>query len=352
MKCSNCGGTMRFDVESQGLKCEYCGTVRKLPKPEEEAVIEDTDLSAAEEGAGKDWGVNRRTVTCKECGSVMFTSPEQISNICPFCGSNIILSEEDTDFGIAPSAIIPFSITKEEVAKKYYYWNRFALWAPESFRTGKVLGNMVGVYVPYWTFDADTVTSFSGKFGYTTDTRDGQTTQMRERNGVVEKFIDDVCICGSKRFFNDKLLNSVISFKPEDLIPYTPDALAGFAAEKYTIGVDEAWNNAKQGAVRKRILHAACDHVGADSYDKKVQLSTEYSNVKFKYILVPVWLTACRYKGQVYNVVASGHNGKGNCRRPISTAKIILLILLLMGVFFIPIISMIIMSIVRVAMAG
>ncbi len=343
---------MRFDVESQGLKCEYCGTIKKLQSPEEAAQVEESDLATQTGEASKDWGADRRAVTCKECGSVMFTSPEQISNICPFCGSNIILSEEDTDFGIAPSAIIPFSITKEEVAKKYYYWNRFALWAPESFRTGKVLGNMVGVYVPYWTFDADTVTSFSGKFGYTVDSGDSRVTEMRERNGVVEKFINDVCICGSKRFFNDRLLNSVISFRSEDLIPYTPDALAGFAAEKYTIGSDEAWENAKKGVVRKRILNAACKKVGADSYDKNVQLSTEYSNVKYKYILVPVWLTACRYKGKVYNVVASGHNGKGNCRRPISTAKIIILILLLLGVFLIPFISMVFMWIASAVMGG
>ena len=55
MKCANCGSDMRYDVSVVGLVCDYCGTVKNLPKPEDEQVIEDMDFGTAIRGAATDW---------------------------------------------------------------------------------------------------------------------------------------------------------------------------------------------------------------------------------------------------------------------------------------------------------
>ena len=82
-------------------------------------------------------------------------------------------------------------------------------------------------------------------------------------------------------------------------------------------------------------------------------MSTEYSNIKFRYILIPVWISACKYNGKVYNVVASGHNGRGNCHRPVSVLKMILLILIILALFAAPgILVFIIQAIEVIAMGG
>ena len=326
---------MRYDIAKGGSVCDYCGAFEAMPKPEETSVDEQ-DFESALRDASRDWGISKRNVTCDQCGAVMFFDPDQMSSVCPFCGSPIVLSAEEADCGIAPSAIIPFSITKEEVAKKFYYWNRFAFWSPESFRKGKVLGNLVGVYIPFWTFDANTTSEFSGRFGYEYGRDDTTDIRWQERSGTVEAFIDDTCVCASKNFMRDKMLNTVAKFEASELVPYTPDALVGFAAEKYTISIDDAWDIAKRGSVRKQVERAACKKVGADICDKKISVSTSYSDIKFKLILVPVWLTACRYKGKAYNVVASGCNGRGNCRRPVSIPKMVLLILIFLGILTLP----------------
>lgn len=335
MKCAGCGSTMRYDVAKGGLVCDYCGAFKAMPKPEETSVNEQ-DFATALRDADTNWGITKRNVTCDQCGSVMFFDPDQMSSVCPFCGSPIVLSAQEADCGIAPSAVIPFSITKEEVEKKFYFWNRFALWSPENFRTGKVLGNLVGVYVPFWTFDADTTSEFSGRFGYTYDQGDSSETRWHDRSGTVDAFVDDACVCASKKFLKDTMLNKVASFDAKELVPYTPDALVGFAAEKYTISIDDAWNIAKDTSIKKKLEQAACKKVNADCCDK-LQMSTSYSNISFKLILVPVWLTACRYKGKSYNVVASGCNGRGNCRRPVSIPKLIILILIFLGILSIPV---------------
>ena len=142
------------------------------------------------------------------------------------------------------------------------------------------------------------------------------------------------------------MLNRVIVFDESELVPYTPDALAGFSAEKYTIGINEAWDIGKVGGVRSKLEYAIRCNERADRV-RKLQFSTEYSNVRYKYVLVPAWLTASVYKGKVYNVVASGHNNRGNCTRPVSVAKIILIILAILGIFSLPMVFTFIMAVIQ-----
>ncbi len=334
MKCGSCGGTLRYDIASYGLVCDFCGTVRRLHRPEEGAAIGEFDFATALRGSGTNWGVTRRLVACKNCGAQLLYNSDQMSGMCPYCGSAVVLSAEDADCGVAPSAIIPFTLTKEQVAEKFYRWNKFAFWSPEKFRRGKILSELTPVYIPYWSFEADAVTTYSGRFGHTVGSGDRERTDWYQKTGIAEKHISEFNVCGSRKFFNDKMLNSVVSFKSRECLPYTPETLSGMAAEIYTIGIDEAWNYAKTTGLKKEIMESTREHEHADCYSNLVY-STEYYNVKFKYVLVPVYLAGCRYGGKIYNVVASGTNGRGKCGRPISIAKLIITPLLFVAYFVI-----------------
>ena len=332
MKCGSCGGTLRYDIASYGLVCDFCGTVKRLHRPEEGAAIGEFDFATALRGSNVNWGAARRLVNCKSCGAQLHSDPEQMSGMCPYCGSAVVLSAEDANCGVAPSAIIPFTLTKEQVAEKFYRWNKFAFWSPEKFRRGKILSDLVPVYIPYWTFEADAVTTYAGRFGYTTGSGDNEKTTWYIKTGIAEKHISEFNVCGSRKFFNDNMLNSVVSFKSRECLPYTPETLSGMAAEIYTIGIDEAWNYAKTVGLKKEIMDSTRDNEHADCY-RDLQYSTEFYNVKFKYVLVPVYLAGCRYGGKIYNVVASGTNGRGKCNRPISIAKFIITPLLFLAYF-------------------
>ena len=334
MKCGSCGGTLRYDIASYGLVCDFCGTVRRLHRPEEGAAIGEFDFATALRGSGTNWGVTRRLVACKSCGAQLLYNSDQMSGMCPYCGSAVVLSAEDANCGVAPSAIIPFTLTKEQVAEKFYRWNKFAFWSPEKFRRGKILSELTPVYIPYWSFEADAVTTYSGRFGHTVGSGDRERTDWYQKTGIAEKHISEFNVCGSRKFFNDKMLNSVVSFKSRECLPYTPETLSGMAAEIYTIGIDEAWNYAKTTGLKKEIMESTREHEHADCYSNLVY-STEYYNVKFKYVLVPVYLAGCRYGGKIYNVVASGTNGRGKCGRPISIAKFIITPLLFVAYFVI-----------------
>ena len=332
MKCSNCSATLRYDIAGYALVCDYCGAVRRLHRPEEGTVIGEFDFEAALRGSNSGWGITGRRVTCKSCGAQLLYEHDRMSGMCPYCGSAVILMAEDSDCGVAPNAIIPFTLTQEQVTEKFYRWNRFAFWAPEKFRRGKVLSELTPLYIPYWVFEADAVTTYSGRFGHTTGSGDSQKTDWYQSTGIAEKHISEYHVCGSRKFFSDKMLNSVVSFNKSELLPYTPETLSGMTAELYTIGVGEAWDYAGKYGLRNEIMESARANEHADYY-ANLYYSTEYHNVKFRYVLVPVYLAGCRYGGKTYNVVASGTNGRGNCTRPISIPKIIAAPLLFIAYF-------------------
>ena len=334
MKCSSCGGTLRYDIASYGLVCDFCGTVKRLHRPEEGAAIGEFDFATALRGSNTNWGITRRLVTCKSCGAQMLYDSDQMSGMCPYCGSAVVLTAEDADCGVAPTAIIPFTLTKEQIAEKFYRWNKFAFWSPEKFRRGKILSDLVPLYIPYWTFEADAVTAYSGRFGRTTGSGDNERTTWYQKTGIAEKHISEFNVCGSRKFFNDKMLNSTVSYKSRECLPYTPETLSGMAAEIYTLGIDEAWNYAKTVGLKKEIMESTRENEHADCYTN-LYYSTEFYNVKSKYVLVPVYLAGCKYGGKIYNVVASGTNGRGKCDRPISIAKFIITPLLFLAYFLI-----------------
>lgn len=323
MKCNSCGGTLKYDIENYGLVCESCGNVRRLHRPEEGAAVSEFDLETALKANSNDWGVSRRLVTCKSCGANMLYPSDQMSGMCPFCGSAVVLSAEDANCGMAPNAIIPFTLTKEQVEEKFYRWNKFAFWSPERFRKGKLLSDMMAIYIPYWVFEADSVTTYSGRFGYTIGSGEEAETKWYQKRGITEKHISDHVVCGSRKFFENQMLNKVASFRSSELLPYSPEILAGMSAEIYTINAEEAWDLARRIGLKKVVMDSVKTAENADQC-KDLKCSAEFYDIKLRYVLVPVWLAGCRYKGKIYNVVASGTNGRGNCNRPLSIAKLIL----------------------------
>jgi hypothetical protein len=53
-------------------------------------------------------------------------------------------------------------------------------------------------------------------------------------------------------------------------------------------------------------------------------LTTKYSNVTYKHMLLPLWSSAFGYKGKTYSYAINGETGKVSGSRPYSAIKIAL----------------------------
>ena len=69
---------------------------------------------------------------------------------------------------------------------------------------------------------------------------------------------------------------------------------------------------------------------GFDHY-RCMRYSHQFSNVKFKHILLPVWMSSYSYKNKVYNFMINGETGVVAGKSPVSALKVTLAVLLGLG---------------------
>ena len=55
-----------------------------------------------------------------------------------------------------------------------------------------------------------------------------------------------------------------------------------------------------------------------------MQYSHRFSNVRFKHILLPVWMAAYPYKNKVYRFLINGETGRTAGKSPVSPLKVLL----------------------------
>jgi len=110
------------------------------------------------------------------------------------------------------------------------------------------------------------------------------------------------------------------------LAPYTPEYLAGFRAEGYTIDLDTAFTEAR-ARMDAQITRDIRFDIGGDK-QRITSAKTQVSDVTFKHILLPVWMAAYKYRGKTYRFVVNGQTGAVKGERPYSAIKIALAVTL------------------------
>lgn len=335
-KCPNCGATITFDPASGKMHCNYCGYSCELPKAEDGNDICEMDFESALHTESFEWGQQKKSVQCKQCGAVTIYDALETAALCPFCGSTSVMTTPNNS--LAPNAACPFSITKETAGEKFTRWLKRKWFTPRKAKKNAEPEAFQGVYLPYWTYDAQTTSSFTARAGYDKKVRDsdGNTkteTEWHRVEGVYQKFFDDVTVMASKRQEN----SGVKACEPFDfskMVPYSPQVVAGFVAERYSIGLKDGWKTAQasiQSNLRSSIADYVRSHWRANKADS-VRFSTLYSNITYKYLLVPVWISSFKYKDKIYQFAVNGQTGKVGGKAPVSAFRVILAILIVIGI--------------------
>ena len=111
--------------------------------------------------------------------------------------------------------------------------------------------------MPYWTFDADTKTAYTGERGTVyyetrTVTRNGKTMTERVqrirwsyKSGRVKRWFDDVLVLASKSL-PPKHTEALEPWSLGDLKPHSSAYLSEFLSESYVIYLDEGYDRAQE----------------------------------------------------------------------------------------------------------
>ena len=163
-KCPACVGTMDFDPKTGNLACPYCGYIQEIPVDDTaDTIVEEKDFLTEQKKENCDSGAEKKTVVCKSCAAVSVYDALQISDVCPYCGSNQVTEEKGAD-SLAPDGVCPFAKTDKEAGSNFHNWLKKKLFCPKAAKQSAKPDSFKGVYLPYWTFDTATAVLYSAQY--------------------------------------------------------------------------------------------------------------------------------------------------------------------------------------------
>lgn len=339
--CKDCGANLQYEPGQTHLKCPYCAAENEIAVAD--APIEELDFHAfladAESSAET---ISPLMIKCEACGAESSLPPNVTADKCPFCG-NPIVAQATTHRMIKPQSLLPFHIKQPQAMDSFRKWVESLWFAPSDLKKFAEAGGIKGVYIPYWTYDSDTTSQYRGERGddyqdtesYTT-TENGQTvtrtrtvtkTRWWPVSGRVSRTFDDVLIPAADTL-PPKFMRQLEPWDLQNLVPYTDAFLAGFLAEAYQVGLEAGFGRAKD-VMDEYIRQDVRRDIGGD-HQRIHSLQTRYDHITFKHILLPLWLSAYRYRDKSYRFLVNARNGTVCGERPYSAIKITLFVLMIL----------------------
>ncbi|WP_136650734.1 zinc ribbon domain-containing protein [Paracoccus aeridis] len=373
--CENCGASLQFAPGQNMLVCPYCGHRQSISPGAarapgrqasggpwgDDALLRDPATGRAlqwdashkapalqeiplERGlildAGSELAETIRTLSCPNCGAKIEVGSDTHSGRCPFCATPVV-TDTGTTRQIKPQGVLPFALSEQQARAALEDWLKSLWFAPNGLTAYARRGRrMTGIYSPFWTFDADTRTAYTGQRGefyyetvYVTQQVNGrmqrvaqqvQRTRWFPAAGQVARSFNDVLVLATTslpRRFTDALTPWDLS----DLVPYRPEYLAGLSAEGYTVPLAQGRAIAHQ-EMEAVIARDVRRDIGGD-VQQISQMQTRHSAETFKHVLLPIWSAAYKYNGKSYRFVVNGQSGRVHGDRPWSVWKIALAVI-------------------------
>jgi DNA-directed RNA polymerase subunit RPC12/RpoP len=339
--CIDCGADLKFTPGTTSLSCEYCGAANEIPVAEVE--IAELDYEAYLENATS--AADQLTVNlvkCQICAAESTLQPHITSASCPYCDTPLIVADAHEENILKPKSLLPFKITKEEAIAAFKKWINKLWFAPNALKKAVLsFDHFKGVYLPFWTYDSKTTTSYTGQRGrhyyvsesYTT-TENGKTVsktrQVRRTRwtfvtGRVNHAFDDVLVPASNSL-PEKQLTALEPWDLENLVPFTTEFLSGFITEKYQVNLKSGFDKACD-IMNVAISSLIGRDIGGDE-QRVLSKNTQHKDITFKHLLLPAYVSAYNFKGKLYQFMVNARTGEVQGERPYSWIKITLAIVL------------------------
>jgi ribosomal protein S27E len=342
--CPDCGGEMTWDAAKQVLRCPFCGFVPKEQPAAGAAAggaIIEHELERALSDASSErrgYGVETVKVKCQSCHAISVFQPDRVAQRCEFCGSPSIIPYQETRDPITPESLLPVRLSEPQVRDVLKNWYATRWFAPNRLKGAALTDTLKGIYVPYWTFDAQADARWAAESGdyywdteYSTDaqgnrvSRRVQKTRWYPSSGQHQHFFDDDLVPGTVGVRID-LLRAVEPFPTDQLTPYDPAFVRGWTVERYQVDLRNA-SDTSRGQM-DQAMYAMCDRQVPGDTHRNLNVHTDYSARTFKHILVPVWVITYTFGPRVFQVIVNGFTGTVAGDRPTSWIKIFFYIIL------------------------
>lgn len=333
--CTSCGADLKYKPGISALKCPYCSAENEIETIED--IVGEQDFREVLANAEEKVATHEvTTAKCDSCGASSTYDPNVATDSCPFCGTTITVQAETSKL-IKPQSLLPFKVPKDDAKKSFRDWLSGLWFAPNKLKKMKnAAQGMQGVFLPHWTYDSQTTSSYVGQRGiyywvnesYTTTDSKGKSIRRTRRvrktrwypaHGIVQNAFDDILVIASESL-PKKYVAELEPWGLEDLVSYDSRYISGFKSETYTVDLETGFQNAEQ-QMDPTIRQTIRRDIGGDT-QRIHHFKSSHSDITFKHILLPVWMSAYRYQEKVYRFVVNARTGEVQGERPWSAVKI------------------------------
>lgn len=349
--CPACGAEAQWNPAKKALICPYCNTISpaKLElTPSGEEVIQEHDLVTALRNIPDDkrgWQAKKTSVRCQSCQAISVFDPTRVGQRCDFCGSSSLVPYEEIKEAFSPESLLPIKIAETSVRDAIRQWYGSRWFAPNKLKERALTDTVHGIYIPYWTFDAQVHADWTAESGYyyyvtetyrdangNTQTRQVQKIRWEPSAGSLDHFFDDELVPAS-RGVQEEMLRRVEPFPTKELVAYNPGFLSGWVVERYQIDLVAAAQRARE-QMEQEIYQMCAAQVPGDTH-RNLQVASDYAGQTFKHILVPIWMLTYDYGARNFQVVINGYTGAIAGKYPKSWIKITLAVLAALAAGFV-----------------
>lgn len=323
-KCQSCGGNLKFSPEQKALACEFCkNTVSILHDTNTQKHFYEEnkeDLKTYNEFKNK-----TKIVKCSNCGASIILDKLQVSKNCPYCDSPSVIETKEIA-GLVPDSIIPFKFSEKTVVDIFKQGLKKKRFLPNKFKKNPPVENIKGIYIPCFSFDANSTTKYSGILVEKTSNSNGKTkTKIIPIAGNYNCNFENFGVESSSHI-NQIEYNQIKPYQMQDLVKFDTSFIMGYSVEYYNQSLTQCKTLADT-LMKENIKNAILRNYSY-SYVQSFSQETLFSQQKYSYNLMPLYKISCKYKQKSYTALMNGQTGKLGGNFPKSKIKITLFVLM------------------------
>lgn len=322
-QCPNCSAPLSFSPEQGKFACEFCLSAFT----EEELSHTDAAEKARQaEADAEDFCAHMNAYLCPSCGGEIMADEHTAADFCAYCHSPVVLQGKLSG-QMKPNKVVPFKIDEKGAKQTFLKWAKKKWFAPRDFSSDSQIGNMQGIYYPFWVTDADTHAHLDARATRVRSWRSGNKIYTETSYFAVERSGDihfEDITSSALREADKKMLEGILPFSSEDLREFAPEYLSGFVAKKRNIERADL-----KDEVRGRMENYAADMlrstvVGYNTVTVNA-LNLHIEKSHWEYALLPLWLLVYKGKKKDYTFALNGATGKIYGSVPVSLGRLAIL---------------------------
>lgn len=289
-KCKGCGAALKFDLELQKLKCEYCGATYDAFEYDEAEGKDDKPYETMEQ----------KIYSCSACGAKLMINDVEAASFCAYCGQPTIVFDRVSKVR-KPDIIVPFKISKEQACDLINAKLK-SFFVPQDIKNIK-LDVVRGIYVPFSFSDIE----YEDKQVIRGRVKKGKSKVTRYFYRHAKAHFSSLPVDWSVKF-DDESSKRLAPFPMDQFKPFDASYLSGFYADC--------------GDEEKETLDLKIKYRAGEVFNKEIEKTVKASekvlfrnesdvNIeKTDYGMLPVWFFAYRKDDTTYTIMVNGYTGK------------------------------------------